>query len=303
MPINLVHNIAKIFSKILANRLAPRLPELVSSGKSTFVKKRCIHDNFMMVQGLLKEFHRNKMSALFIKLDIAKAFDSVSWAYLLEVLERLGFSPKWRDWISLALSTASSRILLNGIPGKPIKHERGLRQGDPISPMFFILAMDPLQWILQLATEKGIMHPISSRARGIKTSLYADDAAIFVVLTKRDIKALRAILYIFGQMMGMCTNVQKSEVFPIWCISPQLDQILKGFPAPLREFPCRYLGCPLHPKKLRKIDFLPLIEKVGGKLPSWKGNLMSKAARAQLVKSVLTVVITHHATIFNLPNG
>jgi hypothetical protein len=123
------------------------------------------------------------------------------------------------------------------------------------------------------------------------------------VPTKRDIKVLRAILDIFGQTMGMCTNVQKSEVFPIRCISPQLDQILEGFPAPLREFPYCYLGCPLHPKKLRKIDFLPLIEKVGGKLPSWKGKLMSKAARAQLVKSVLTAVITHHATIFNLPNG
>jgi hypothetical protein len=58
------------------------------------VKKRCIHDNFVLVQGLLKEFNRNKTSALFIKLDIVKAFDSVSWAYLLEVLERLSFGLK-----------------------------------------------------------------------------------------------------------------------------------------------------------------------------------------------------------------
>jgi hypothetical protein len=127
MPISLVHSIAKIFSKILANRLAPRLLEMVASSQSAFVKKRCIHDNFVLVQGLLKEFHTKKMSVLFIKLDIAKAVDSVSWAYLLEVLERLGFGPKWRDWISIALSTASSRILLNGFPSKPIKHERGLR--------------------------------------------------------------------------------------------------------------------------------------------------------------------------------
>jgi hypothetical protein len=68
-----------------------------------------------------------KANTLFIKLDIARVFDSVSWAYLLELMERIGFSPKWRNWMSIALSTASSRVLLNGILGKPIKHERGLR--------------------------------------------------------------------------------------------------------------------------------------------------------------------------------
>jgi hypothetical protein len=126
-PINLMHSIAKIFSKILANRLATRLPEMLSLSRSAFVKKRCIHDNFILIQSLLKEFHRKNTRALFVKLDIVKVFDSVSWAYILEVMERLGFSTRWREWISLALSTASSRILLNGIPGRPIKHERGLR--------------------------------------------------------------------------------------------------------------------------------------------------------------------------------
>jgi hypothetical protein len=60
-------------------------------------------------------------------LDIVKAFDSISWTYLLELLQRLGFGAKRRDWVTLALSTSSSRILLNGTSEKPIKHERGLR--------------------------------------------------------------------------------------------------------------------------------------------------------------------------------
>jgi hypothetical protein len=180
-PISLVHSVAKIFSNVLPNRLAPHLPEMFSPNQSAFVKKRCIHGNFMLVQSLIKEFHRKKTWALFVKLDILKAFDSISWVYLLEVLERLGFGSRWRDWISIALATSSSRILLNGsTPGMPLKHERGLRQGDPISPMLFILAMDPLQRILHKATEKGVLHPISPRAKGIKASLYADDATIFV---------------------------------------------------------------------------------------------------------------------------
>jgi hypothetical protein len=89
-------------------------------------------------------------------------------------------------------------------------------------------------------------------------------------------------------------------VFPIGCAGLQLDQILEGFPAQIKDFPCRYQGLPLHSKKLRKIDFLPLIDKVGTKPSSWKGKLMSKAARAQLVKSVSTAMVTYQATVFNL---
>jgi hypothetical protein len=202
--------IAKKISKILAKRLAPKLSEMVSSSQSAFVKRSCIQDNFLQVQGLLKEFHRKKANTLFIKLDIAKGFDSVSWAYLLELMERIGFSLKWRNWMSIALSTASSRVLLNGILGKPIRHERGLRQGDPISPMLFILVMGPLQWMLHLATERGVLHPISARAKGIKVSLYADEVAIFVAPKRGDIKALLGILDIFGKATGLFTNLQKT---------------------------------------------------------------------------------------------
>jgi hypothetical protein len=140
------------------------------------------------------------------------------------------------------LFTASSIILLNGIPTKPLKQERGLQHGDTISSMLFILAMDTLQQILYLATEKGVLHPISARARGIKTSLYEDDAAIFVGPSKWDIAALKCILDSFGQASGLCTNLQKSELFSIGCSGLQLDQILEGFLAAVKAFPCCYLG-------------------------------------------------------------
>lgn len=83
----MIHSISKIFSKLLANRLASLLPSLVSKCQSAFVQKRCIHDNFLHVQNLIKELHRSSTPGLFLKLDISKAFDSVGWAYLLEVLQ------------------------------------------------------------------------------------------------------------------------------------------------------------------------------------------------------------------------
>ena len=91
--ISLIHSLTKIFAKLLANRLAPRLDSLVSKCQSAFIKKRSIHDNFLYVQNMVRTMQKMKLPALFLKLDIHKAFDTVSWSYLLEVLQALGFGP------------------------------------------------------------------------------------------------------------------------------------------------------------------------------------------------------------------
>ena len=113
-PISLVHGIATIFSKVLANRLAPRLNSLVSNCQSAFIKRRSIHDNFLYIQSAVKRLHKQKVLALFMKLDIHKAFDTVHWGYLLETMQALGFRQRWREWISIILRTSSSTPMLNG---------------------------------------------------------------------------------------------------------------------------------------------------------------------------------------------
>lgn len=76
-PISISHSIAKLISKRMANRLAANLTGLISRSQSAFIKRRCIHDNFLYTQNLIKELHRKKKPTLFLKLDIAKAFDTV----------------------------------------------------------------------------------------------------------------------------------------------------------------------------------------------------------------------------------
>jgi len=115
-PISLINSVVKIITKILANRLAPHLNSLVSHAQNAFIKKRCIHDNFLYAQRVIQLLHKKRRSALFIKLDISKAFDSIGWSFLLEVLQALGFSTKWRDWIAALLGTTTSKVLINGEP-------------------------------------------------------------------------------------------------------------------------------------------------------------------------------------------
>ena len=91
MPISLMHSTKKILCKLLANRLAPELSKLVSPGQSAFVRGRSIQDNFLFVRNVIKEAHKMKSPLIFLKLDIAKAFDSLSWGFLLKVLTAMGF--------------------------------------------------------------------------------------------------------------------------------------------------------------------------------------------------------------------
>jgi hypothetical protein len=156
-PISLIHSFAKLMTKLMANRLASQLQHLVSPNQSAFIKKRFIQDNFMLVQHTARFLQQQKQPRIMIKLDISKAFNSVSWPFLIEVLIRLGFGQIWCNVVCGLLSSSSTQILLNGCPREVIYHRRGLRQGDPLSPMLFVLVMDVLNFMVQRASAIGVL--------------------------------------------------------------------------------------------------------------------------------------------------
>lgn len=203
---------------------------------------------------MIKALHRSKQDGLFLKLDIAKAFDSVRWDFLMEVLEQFGFGRKWRGWVTTLLSTSSSAVLLNGARGKWFKHRTGLRQGDPLSPMLFILAMEPLQKMFESATRDGLLSIINNRVATLRASLYADDAAVFVNPIKEDVQNVSEILNVFGAASGLITNRGKCAVYPIHCENVDLMDVMESFSCPVKTFPCNYLGLPLHFRQLRRVE-------------------------------------------------
>ncbi|KAK1615173.1 hypothetical protein QYE76_020690 [Lolium multiflorum] len=173
--------------------------ELISNAQSAFIKRRSIHDNFLYVKNMATRLHKNKNPSLLLKLDIRKAFDSLRWDYLIDLLQRRGFPSAFRNWITALLVTSSSRVLLNGVAGPPISHGRRLRQGDPLSPLLFNLGIDPLQQVLDIATAHGLLHKVRRRGPILRTSLYADDAIIFLAPLREDIRNLACILKAFGE--------------------------------------------------------------------------------------------------------
>jgi hypothetical protein len=166
--------------------------------------------------------------------------------------------------------------------------------------MLFILAIDPLQSLLHKATEQGLLHPIGVELVKLRTSLYVDDAALFLRPIALDVQHLHQLLNSFSSATDLCTNVQKSHIFPINCEGTDISSILSHFQGTIEEFSCRYLGLPLRTGKTRRADEQILVDKVAAKLPCWKGHLLNKAGRLTLTNSVLSSVVIRHMIVFQL---
>ena len=96
-PISLIHLVAKVFAKLLSIRLAPKLTDIVSPIQNAFISGRSLHDNFMLVRQSARLLHQLGGTRIFVKLDLAHAFDSISWPFLFEVLRRYGFSDRFSE--------------------------------------------------------------------------------------------------------------------------------------------------------------------------------------------------------------
>lgn len=191
------------------------MPELVNINQSAFIRGRSIHDNFLLVRQMARRLHKRKVKGVLLKLDITRAFDSLSWPFLFEVLRAKGFSERWRSWVATLLYTATSRVLVNGCAGEKFSHACGLRQGDSLSPLLFVIAMEVLTAIICKAHEDQVLAKINGCGPTQRLSLYADDVVLFVKPTRSDLAFVKEVLNIFGEASGLRVNFEKSSAILI----------------------------------------------------------------------------------------
>lgn len=134
----------KVISKVIANRLKPLLPLLISPEQAGYVEGRKILDGIILTHEIIHSLKHSKQAGMILKIDLSKAFDKLSWSYIQEMLTTFGFSPTWTRWILSLISSNFFSILINGIPSHPFSPSRGIRQGDPLSPFLFVLMAEGL---------------------------------------------------------------------------------------------------------------------------------------------------------------
>ncbi|RVW30191.1 putative ribonuclease H protein [Vitis vinifera] len=158
--------------------------KLVSNSQNAFVEGRQILDVVLVANEAIDSRKRSVGIALVCKLDIEKAYDHVNWRFLLSVLEKMGFGPKWRNWIFFCISTVRMAVLVNGTPTDFFSTFRGLRQGDPLSPYLFVLIMEAFSSLISRAEENGFIRGFKATGRsgeGVLVSylLFADHTFLF----------------------------------------------------------------------------------------------------------------------------
>lgn len=279
-PISLLNCCVKMLTKLLAERLQPLILQFIHKNQYGFIRSRTIQDCLGWSFEYIHQCQQSKREIVIVKLDFAKAFDMVEHSAILEMLKCLGFPPKWISWVLAILSSGSASVLLNGLPGKKFVCKRGVRQGDPLSPMLFVLAAEILQYIINGLKDRNILKlPIPQPGPDFPIVQYADDTLLIMQADARQRFCLKAVLNTFAASTGLSVNFSKSIIVPI-NVSEEKMKILAGtLGCQVGSLPFTYLGLPMGTTKPRIEDFSPLLDKVERKLSACS-TLLSYSGRA-----------------------
>ena len=211
-PISMVGALYKIISKLLSFRLKKVIAPLIDETQSAFVMNRQIFDGVLIANESINWLKKRKFPGTLVKLDFQKAYDSVNWSFLKLVMMKFGFGRKWINWIMNCVCSASMSILLNSSPLKPFKMEKGLRQGDPLSPYLFILVSEALVCMLKKANDLNLIESvhIGKDKVCLKHLQFADDTLIFAPRNSLCITNYFRILDAFAVMSSLYLNYNKS---------------------------------------------------------------------------------------------
>jgi hypothetical protein len=177
------------------------------------------------------------------------------------MLRRCGFGERWCSWIAHCVSSVRFSVLVNGIPSGFISSSRGLRQGDPLSPLLFVIVMEALSKLFSITIQRGFLSGVGFGSNGvinISHLLFADDTLVFCGANPNHLIYLRMLLLSFEAISGLKINLDKLVLVPVGHVDNVSSLLLK------------YLGLPLGAPFKAKSSWDEVVGKIERRLASWK---------------------------------
>ena len=305
-PILLVGSMYKILAKFLANRLRSVIGLVISESQSAFIKGRQILDDILVANEIVDEARKFNKELILFKVDFEKAYDTVDWGYLDDVMSKMGFSSLWRKWIKECVCTATTSVLVNGSPTDEFPLGRGLRQGDPLSPFLFLLAAEGFNVLMESLNRANLFSGFQVGVNALTTVShlqFEDDTLILGDKSWANIRAMRAILLLFQSLSGLKVNFSKSYLVGVNVASSWLTEAAMVLNCKVGFIPFVYLGMPIGGNSRRLSFWEPLLNRIKSRLSGWSSKHLSFGGRLILLKSVLSSLPVYALSFFKAPTG
>jgi hypothetical protein len=279
------------------------MSRIICVSQNAFIKGRNIMDGVLSLHEILHETKRKNKNGVILKLDFEKAYDKISWSFLFESMKQRGFCDTWCNWIQQVVCSGTLSVKINDTVGSYFKSKKGVRQGDPLSPLLFNLAADCLAKLVHLAQENNLIKGLIPDVipKGVAILQYADDTILCMDDDVETMTNMKILLYIYEKMSGLKINFGKSEIIMVSLDEHKSLLYSELINCATGSWPIKYLGVPVSGSRLHVKDWMSLNDKILKRLDGWQSTSLSYGGKLILFNACLSCIPTYAMSMYLLP--